>query len=514
MTIVPRIVLGLVGIATMMVQIHAAALIPLPQHVEYREGVMALPETIRIHAGAGARDAAKLLQGELAEIAAPSHAVVAPGKARAHILLMLDPALLPQGEESYTLEISPERAVIRAPRHVGLVYGGQTLLQLLRHEGADWSLPCVTITDHPRFQWRGLLLDCSRTFQSPDYLKKTLDRMAFYKLNRLHLHLTDDQGWRIEIKKHPELTKKGAWFEKESGEPARHQGFYSQKEMKALVRYGEARGITIVPEIEMPGHSLAALACHPELSCAGGPFKILPNHQTTGIQRDIFCAGNEATYAFLEDVLDEVIEIFPSRYIHIGGDEAPKARWKACPKCQARIQAERLANETELQSYFTKRIEKIINARGRILMGWDEILEGGLAPNAAVMSWRGTQGGIAAARAGHPVVMTPTSHCYFDYTYERISTATAYSFEPIPTELSEAEGRLILGVQANFWTERNREPELADRQIFPRLAATAERGWSSREVRDYDDFARRLRAQRPALQRMEIHYMPGPPLDD
>ena len=484
------------------------ALVPQPVAMRVDQGSLSLPGPIVIRAAGGARDAAELLAEELSARTG-LRVQLRSSSTRADIILTLDDELAAHGPEAYFLSVGERGVRIAAPAHAGLVWGGQTLLQLLQ-QGDGWSLPRVAITDYPRFPWRGVMLDCSRTFQSLDYLRKTMDRMACYKLNVLHLHLIDDQGWRLEIRSHPELTERGAWFEPESGEPASHQGFYSQAEMRALVRYAARRGIIIVPEIEMPGHSMAALACHPELSCAGGPFRILPFHQTRGIQRDIFCAGNDDVFNLMEDVLAEVVALFPSRYIHIGGDEAPKALWKACPRCQARIREEALANEAELQSYFIKRVEKMIPARGRVLIGWDEILEGGLAPNAAVMSWRGTRGGIAAAREGHPVIMTPRTHCYFDYTYQRIDTATAYRFEPIPDVLTEAEGKLILGVQANFWSHIDREPELVDRQLYPRLLGIAERAWSPRYVRDYEAFAVRARAHRPALDRMGISYAVTP----
>jgi len=417
----------------------------------------------------------------------------------------------------YQLDVTPAGIEICAAGREGLFYGCQTLRQLLlqpKAEGGGRSpigaVPSVAIRDFPRFSWRGLMLDCSRTFQSIDYIKKTIDRMAFYKMNVLHLHLTDDQGWRIEISRYPELTRKGARFPEEWNEPASHQGYYSQKEITALVRYAAERNITIVPEIELPGHCLAALACYPDLSCTGGPFEIFPFFKGPGINEDIYCAGREETFHFLEAVLLEIFELFPSLYIHIGGDEAPKARWIACDRCQERIDREGLEDERALQSYFIKRIEKFVNSKGRLIIGWDEILEGGLAPNAAVMSWRGVGGGIAAARAGQDVVMSPTSHCYFDYTYGRIDTRRAYLFEPIPEELDGDEAKHVLGLQANFWSHIDREPEKVDSQLFPRLLSIAERGWSPREVRDWDAFCRRVKVHGEHLDRMGVRAKPMP----
>ena len=490
------------------------ALIPQPVEMEVGEGSFSLRGPIVIDAEGSARGAARVLAHELTtRTRQPARLRSSSDSVDQRPVIVLDGALAAPSPEAYNLVVTEHGVRIFASGDAGFVWGCQTFMQLLHEGETGWLARCLTITDYPRFPWRGLLIDCSRTFKSLDYLRKTLDRMAYYKLNVLQLHLTDDQGWRLEIKKYPELTGRGARFEPECGEPERYQGFYSQEEMKGLIRYAAERGITIVPEIEMPGHSLAALACYPQLSCTGGPFKIVPSHQTRGLIPDNFCIGNDEVFSFLEDVLAEVIELFPSRYIHVGGDEAPKSRWKACPKCQARMRTEGLANEEELQSYFIRRIEKIINARGRVLMGWDEILEGGLAPYAAVMSWRGTEGGIAAARAGHPVVMTPLTHCYLDFTYEQIDSATAYSFEPIPAELTEAESQLILGVQGNMWSERNREYDQTDRQLYPRLLGIAERGWSPKHVRDYEAFSVRARAHIPALERMDVHYNPVSPLE-
>ncbi len=410
------------------------------------------------------------------------------------------------GSEGYELTVTTGRVTILANERVGVFYGVQTLLQLRDDETGQ--APCIEITDSPRFQWRGLMLDCSRTFQSVAYMKKTIDRMAMYKMNVLHLHLTDDQGWRVEIKKYPELTAKGARFPEKYEEPLRHQGYYTQAQIKDLVQYATMRNITVVPEIEMPGHSIAPLSCYPELSCSGGSFEIYPFFKGPGITADIFCAGNEATFVFFENVLDEVFELFPSKFIHIGGDEAPKSGWQACAKCQVRIKAEGLKDEHGLQSYFIKRVEKYANSKGKRIIGWDEILEGGLAPNAAVMSWRGIGGGIAAASTGHDVVMSPTSHCYFDYTYKAIDTRKAYSFEPVPDQLSDEQAKHVLGLQANFWSHIDREEHLVDRQLWPRLLAIAERGWSAKSVRNWDDFQGRVQHNLNRLEAFGIAYKP------
>jgi len=375
---------------------------------------------------------------------------------------------------------------VLAPKPAGLVYGSQTVRQLL----ASRPIPLLRLVDRPRFPWRGLMLDEARHFFGKEFIKQLIDLLVLHKLNIFHWHLCDDQGWRIEIKSRPRLTEVGAWREANG---RRYGGFYTQADIREIVTYAQNRFVTVVPEIEMPGHTTAALAAYPELSCTGGPFAAATGW---GIFHDVLCAGNDATFAFLEKVLGEVLELFPSKFIHIGGDECPKTRWKTCPRCQRRIRDERLNDEHELQSYFIRRIEKFLNANGRRLIGWDEILEGGLAPNATVMSWRGMSGAVAAARAGHDVVASPTSHCYLDYSYERTSVEKAYSFNPIPAELTDEQHKHILGVQGNMWTELT--PTVADveRQIWPRLCALAEVAWSPAGQRDFADFSARLTAHR------------------
>lgn len=495
-------------------------LIPQPVSIELSSGRFQIDRETVIVVDSASREVGALLQRSLADDGGIELALATDHAERIgsnRIALRVESQHAEGEDGSYRLGVTPDGIEIRAAGREGLFYGCQTLRQLLFQPGAGKTtstgtvcVPCVAIEDFPRFEWRGLMLDCSRTFQSLDYLKKTIDRMAFYKMNVLHLHLTDDQGWRLEIERYPALTRKGARFPEKWNEPASHEGSYSRKAMVELVRYAAARNITIVPEIELPGHCLAALACYPELSCTGGPFEIFPFFEGPGINKDIYCAGREETFEFLEEVLSEVFEIFPSHYIHIGGDEAPKARWVACARCQERLRTEGLENEHALQSYFIKRIEKFVNSKGRLIIGWDEILEGGLAPHAAVMSWRGVRGGIAAARAGQDVVMSPTSHCYFDYTYGRIDTRRAYLFEPIPEELDGEEAEHVLGLQANFWSHIDREPAKVDSQLFPRLLSIAERGWSQKEVRDWEAFRRRVNVHRAHLDRMGVRARPMP----
>jgi hexosaminidase len=378
------------------------------------------------------------------------------------------------------------------------------------------TVPCVRIEDKPRLPWRGMLLDVSRHFFPKEFVKSFIDGLAMHKMNTFHWHLVDDQGWRLEIKKFPRLTEIGAWrVDRENlnwnerpaqqpGEKATYGGFYTQDDVREILAYAASRHVTVVPEIEMPGHCLSALAAYPELSCTGGPFTVPPG----GVwpNKDVYCPGNEKTFKFLEDVLTEVVALFPGDYIHIGGDEVDKSTWKTCPKCQARMKAEGLRTEEELQSWFIRRIERFLNSKGKKLIGWDEILEGGLAPNAAVMSWRGNEGGIAAAKAGHAVVMTPTSHCYFDY-YQGdaaveplaiggyLPLSKVYAFEPVPTELSVEQSAFIIGAQANLWSEYIPTPEHARYMIHPRIAAMAETGWTVRDGRDWAGFIERLETQ-------------------
>lgn len=433
---------------------------------------------------------------------------------------------------SYRLSVTPERVEIQSANALGLFYGVQTLRQLLPPEiespqpvpNVTWTIPCVEIQDEPRFSYRGLLLDVGRHFFPVEFIKKYIDVIAMYKMNTLHWHLTEDQGWRIEIKKHPKLTQIGAFRAEtvigHAGRPPlkydgqRYGGFYTQEEIKAIVKYAESRFVIIIPEIEMPGHSFAALAAYPELGCTGGPYAV----QTRwGVHHEVYCAGNDQVFQLLEDVLSEVIELFPGKYIHIGGDECPKKRWQKCPKCQARIQAEGLKDEHELQSYFIRRIEKFLLSKDRYLIGWDEILEGGLAPQATVMSWRGMKGGIEAARQGHNVIMTPTSHCYLDY-YQTdpageplaiggfLPLKKVYSLEPVPEELNEQEGKHIIGAQGNVWTEYIATPEHAEYMTFPRACALAEVAWTPKAKKNWKFFQIRLAANQRHLKARKVNY--------
>jgi len=438
------------------------------------------------------------------------------------------------GKEGYKMTIKSDGIVITAEASNGVFYAIQSLYQLLPVEifGSEFChkklvLKCCEITDSPRFSWRGMHLDVSRHFFEVEFIKKYIDYLAMHKMNIFHWHLTDDNGWRIEIKKYPKLTEIGAWRASREGidwrdckpqQPGEHTtygGYYTQTEIKEIVQYAKDRFITIVPEIEMPGHSSEVLAAYPNLGCTGGPYTVATG--TYWPNNDIFCAGNEKVFTFLENVLNEVIEMFPGKYIHIGGDEANKEEWKKCPKCRKRMQEENLQNVEELQSWFVKRIEKFLNSNDRIMIGWDEILEGGLAPNAVVMSWRGEAGGIQAAKAGNDVVMSPGTHCYFDHYQGDLETEPkaiggyttlkkVYSYEPIPSELTPKQAKHILGAQANVWTEWMETPEHVEYMIFPRMCALSEVLWSTADSRDWNDFLIRIKAFIKRLQILGINY--------
>ena len=438
-------------------------------------------------------------------------------------------------EETYKLTVTDAQITIEASGNSGYLYAVQSLRQLLptaiesKNVVSDisWEIPNIEIEDSPRFQYRGLMLDLSRHFFDAAYIKETIDAISMLKMNVLHLHLVDDQGWRIEIKKYPKLTEVGAWRVDQEDIPwnsrtknspddkATYGGFLTQEELKDIVAYAQLKGIDVIPEIEMPAHVSSAIAAYPELSCLAEPIGV-PSGALWPIT-DIYCAGKEHTFEFLEDVLTEVMDIFPSKYIHIGGDEATKTNWKTCPHCQKRIKDEDLEGVEELQSYFIKRIEKFINSKGKKLVGWDEILEGGLAPDATVMSWRGFKGGLEAAAQGHDVIMTPVSHSYFDYFQGPPEQEPAggggftplnkvYQFDPVVETMSEAEAKHVLGGQANLWAEHVPTTSHSQYMIFPRLTALAETVWSSKNLRDWDDFSRRLPAAFERYEYLGINY--------
>jgi hexosaminidase len=445
-----------------------------------------------------------------------------------------DPAL---GSEGYVLEVNSDSVLIRAGGDAGLYYAAQTLRQLFPPEifartpqkDVAWEAPALFIRDQPRFSWRGWMLDVSRHFFTKDEVKRCIDQLAVHKLNTFHWHIVDDHGWRIAIRKYPRLTEIGAWrsatgfglnpadstaYDKDG----RYGGFYTQEEIREVVSYAAARNITVVPEIEMPGHSIAALAAHPEFSCSGGPFD---RDVPAGVHAGIYCPGNEATFEFLENVLTEVFELFPSTFIHLGGDEVPREEWKKCAKCRARMDSEKLADVEQLQSWFLKRVERFVNAQGRRVIGWDEILEGGLAPHAAVMSWRGTSGGLAAAGAGHDVVMSPNAELYLDHYQARSGEPKAiggyspieevYLYEPIPEALAADKHKHVLGAQGNLWSEYIPNARQVEYMTWPRECAIAERTWSPRDTRDLSHFLARMDVHSRRLEWLGVNYRPTAP---
>jgi hexosaminidase len=481
-----------------------------------------------------------LAAGFLADMLRMSAMVALPvsesDRPRNNTVFMVIDTTLTTGPEGYTLEVTKKKIILRSATAAGLFRGVQTIRQLLpaQVEVAGGlagevrpTVPACMITDNPRFSYRGMHLDVCRHFFTVEEIKKYIDILALHKFNTFHWHLTDDQGWRIEIKKYPNLMTIGSQRKEtlvgHGGRPAfvydgvPHGGYFTREEIRDIVKYASDRFITVIPEIEMPGHAMAALASYPVLGCTGKPVDVMTRW---GVFDDVFCAGKDTTFAFLEDVIDEVIELFPSEYIHIGGDECPKTRWEKCPACQKRIKDEGLKDEHELQSYFVTRMEKYINSKGRKIIGWDEILEGGLAPEATVMSWRGIKGGIEAARMGHDVIMTPSTYLYLDYYQSEpdgeplgiggyIPLEWAYSFEPLPDELTPEEQKHILGLQGNIWTEYISTPEHLEYMAFPRAFAVAETGWTPFMKKDFEDFLARFTAQRERYDLMNINYFKG-----
>ncbi|MEO1436860.1 MAG: beta-N-acetylhexosaminidase, partial [Bacteroidota bacterium] len=484
------------------------AVIPKPMELSKGEGFFILEPSLRLSADEKLSEVTAYFN-ELVKQATGKTLQLVDASEEANIQFQLDRQLRGLGAEGYSLSVRSDVLQLRAANEVGLFRGIQTIRQLLpAHFNAvnpdqtftHWAIQEVEITDTPRFPWRGLLLDCCRHFMEKDFVKRYIDLLAFYKMNILHWHLTEDQGWRIEIDQYPKLTSVGAWRTESDG--SRYGGFYTKEDIREIVAYAESRHITIVPEIEMPGHSVAALAAYPHLSCTGAPIEV---ETEWGVFKDIYCAGNDSTFQFLENVLLEVIDLFPSSYIHIGGDEAPKTRWNACPKCQKRMEEEGLADSNELQAYFIQRIETFLNQHDKRIIGWDEILEGGLSPDAAVQSWRGFEGAIEAVKHGNLAVVSPTSHAYFDYPVNSIDLQKVYQFDPIPEGLDDESARLILGGECNMWSERAPQ-ELVDSKVFPRLLAMTEVLWTPKPLQAYQDFYFRVQGQYAYLDALEVQY--------
>ena len=499
--------------------ILAQSVIPVPLEMEQGTGSFLLSEKTKLYTN---------LQGGEAELwenylkALPVQLKEARMKDRKQMLFLLIPPKIPQlpSPESYTLSVTSQRIEIRATSGAGLFYGMQTLLQLMQPASTgSYSVPSVEIEDTPRFAYRGLMLDVSRHFSTKEFIKKQIDALAYYKINRLHLHLTDAAGWRLEIKKYPLLTDFAAWRTDPTwkkwwnggrkylryDEPGASGGYYTQDDIREILEYARQHYITVIPEIEMPSHSEEVLAAYPQLSCSGEPYK-----------NSDFCVGNEETFTFLENVLTEVMELFPSEYIHVGADEAGKSAWKTCPKCQKRMKDEHLANVDELQSYLIHRIEKFLNNHGRRLLGWDEILQGGIAPNATVMSWRGEEGGIAAVTSGHHAIMTPGAYCYLDSYQDApysqpeaiggyLPLKKVYAYDPVPASLTAEQAKLVYGVQGNLWVEYIPTPEHVEYMIYPRMLALAEVAWSAPERKSWPDFHTRALSAVADLQKKGYH---------
>jgi len=462
------------------------------------------------------------------------------GTAATGIVFTRDARLTRLGAEGYELTVTPRRVLVRAKERAGIFYGIQTIRQLLPAEvfraakvdSVAWTVQAVRIVDRPRFTWRGAHLDVARHFMPKEFVKKYIDLLALQKMNSFHWHLTDDQGWRIEIEKYPRLTEVGAWRtqtlvgHQPGGDSTtwqydgvRHGGFYTRDDVREIVAYARDRFMNVVPEIEMPGHALAAIAAYPQLGVTGQPADV---GMRWGVYANILNA-EDSTVEFMQDVLTEVMALFPSQFIHIGGDEADKALWKTTPRIQERIKELGLKDEHELQSWFIRRIDAFLTSHGRRLVGWDEILEGGIAPGATIMSWRGTKGGIDAARAGHDVIITPTSHTYLDY-YQSRNTAgeplaiggflpieTVYAFDPVPAELEPQNRSHVLGAQGQLWSEYLPGPKQVEYMAFPRLTALAEVLWSLPERRNFQDFTTRLEDHLRRLAILDVAYRPlGP----
>ncbi len=517
---------------------QTTALVPVPKEVSVKTGVFRINKSTKVlyhPESEELKSTAEFLAGLISKGTGFNILTVAAQSGlpdEGSILLVMEDSDIV--EEGYALTVSPQSVVIESQDAAGVFYGVQTLRQLLpvkveiAHSGkrAKWEVPAVEIRDEPRYGYRGLHLDVGRHFFPVEFVKSYLDVMALHKLNKFHWHLTEDQGWRIEIKAYPRLAEVAAFRDETlighySDQPhkfdgERYGGYYTHEEIKEVVEYAGKLHIDVIPEIEMPGHSLAALAAYPELGCTGGPYEVA---RYWGVFNEVYCAGKEGTFEFLENVLAEVIELFPYEYIHIGGDECPKERWEECPECQARIGAEGLKDEHELQSYFIKRIEKFLGEHDRKIIGWDEILEGGLAPEATVMSWRGTAGGVEAAKQGHDVIMTPTGYCYFDY-YQAppeneplaigglLTLKKVYSYEPATEDLTGEEAQFIRGVQGNLWTEYIKTGWYAEYMAYPRACALSEIAWSPKDSRNYQDFYRRLQGHLKQLEALNVNFRP------
>ena len=524
-----------------MVDSVSIAIVPRPESLAVGRGRFVINANTVIYTDAASADVARRFAASLLPatgLAIPVRVGAAPATG---IVVERNQRLTRLGDEGYELSVTARRVSVRAKERAGVFYGFQTIRQLLppqvfrgaKVDSVAWAIPAVRIVDRPRFAWRGAHLDVGRHFMPKEFVKKYIDLIALQKMNTFHWHLTEDQGWRLEIRKYPRLTQIGAWRTQTvvgrqnsrtdsttwQFDGLRHGGFYTQDDAREIVAYARDRFVNVVPEIEMPGHALAAIASYPELGVTGQPADV---GTRWGIYANILNADS-STVRFMQDVLTEVMELFPSRFIHVGGDEADKALWKTSPRIQERIKELGVKDEHELQSWFIQQMDAFLTAHNRRLIGWDEILEGGLAPGATVMSWRGTQGGIDAARAGHDVIMAPTSHTYFDYYQSQntdgeplaiggfVPLQMVYSFEPVPAELEPQYRAHILGGQGQVWTEYLPGPKQVEYMAFPRLTALAEVLWTKPERKDYRDFLDRLAVHLERLAALDVAYRPlGP----
>lgn len=506
------------------------SIIPYPANVTEKKGKCQLPATFNIYNGLNNKEGLAVIKNLQEELYRrwKITTIIINDQTKAQLRFLRKDGSS-SDKPAYMLSVEPADITIIANNDEAAFHSTRTLLQLMIPEGKGFKLPCITIEDFPRFDYRGMHLDVGRHFYPVQFVKNYLDWLSFHKINKFHWHLTEDQGWRIEIKKYPRLTEVGGWrngtiigrYPGKGNNNTRYGGFYTQQEIRDVVNYAKERFIEVIPEIEMPGHSSAAIAAYPWLSCFPQKPTLIPEHmisqrskeeqakgaiklvqETWGVFDDVFCAGNDSTFAFLQDVIDEVNLLFPSRYFHIGGDECPKTHWKICPKCQQRIKELGLKDEHELQSYFVQRIERYLNSKGKILIGWDEILEGGLAPNAIVMSWRGESGGIEAAKQSHQVIMTPGNPVYFDHSQSENEDSVTiggynplekvYAYNPVPKELPADKESYVLGAQANIWTEYMNNEDKVEYMIFPRIAALSEVLWTPLDKKSWPGFESRI----------------------
>ncbi len=508
------------------------SIVPQPAKIQINEGVFTFEDTTYVVVDSGCVGLGQYCAGKM--VAVGDFEVVSQAQQGNKIVLRIEKSISFSDPQGYKLVVTPNQISISSASTTGVFYGIETLRQLLPAEiynshnrnNIDWKIPCVTIMDYPRFKWRGLHLDVSRHFMSVEYIKKQLDLMAVHKLNKFHWHLVDDQGWRLEIAKYPRLTSVGAYRNKTQiskgyknsspqYENSRYGGYYTKDEVREIVQYAQERFIEIIPEIEMPGHCSAALAAYPELSCSGEQLEVPGNW---GIFVDVYCVGSEKVFEFNENVLREVFELFPSNYIHIGGDEVLKNNWKKCPRCQARMRSENLTTVDEMQSYFIKRIERFLLDNNKKMIGWDEILEGGIASEATLMCWRDEKYAVEAAELGHDVIMTPRWYCYFDYYQDNpareplaggrafLPLDMIYSYDPLKADFSKQTENHVLGVQANVWTEWIRGENHAEYMTWPRACALAEVGWTSRQNKNWDDFEQRMVTHGQRLEALNVNY--------